>query len=236
MARDIRYGLLLVPPCLILGLIGVGALVTAGWKTEVPSWAVKTGIAAILAAHIWAAPGVPVPRVDGFRELVAFIDQSDPGARIFYDGAYNGNFSFYLRARDPDFKHGVVLGNKILYASSIDAGWHLIELVSSPTDVVAVLRKECGCSWVVIERAIDPYREQVKAVRYLREAVKGPEFELVKTFPIQVKKRFHADPHKDDIQVDVYRLVGPIAHPDQFQYHFPVLGEGTVLRAKPLER
>jgi hypothetical protein len=236
MARDPRYALLLAPPATILAVIGLFSL--AQWlsaRTEMkPSWLLRVGLAATLGLHLWAAPRVLVPAASGFQEVVAFLKDNAPDARIFYDGLYNGIFSFYLRAGDPEFKRGVVLGSKLLYASSIDPRWHLTERVSSPSDVVEVLQKECGCPFVIVENPVDLYRGPINAVMYLRDAVKGPEFELVKSFPLHIVEPPHAGVHDDDVRLDVYRLRVPFDTPSDLEFRFPILGDGAVFRAKPI--
>jgi hypothetical protein len=226
-ARDTRYALLLAPPVVILAIIGLFSFVRWG-ATRLgvnPSRCSLAAMAALLALHASTAPLVRVPVVEGFQEVVAFFEREAPNERIFYDGSYNGVFSLYMRARDPDFRRGVVLGNKLLYASAIYSGWRLTERVSSPAEVVDVLRRECGCQWLAIERWKDA--DRIAAARYLRQAVTGPEFQFVKSFPIVAH---------GVTQVDVYRFLLPAEKPDELELPFPILGEGVKFRAKPIER
>jgi hypothetical protein len=182
-------------------------------------------MATLLALHVTTAPFVRVEVVDGFREVVAFFEKEAPDERIFYDGRHNGVFSFYLRAGDPDFRRGVVLGSKLLYATGILPELLLTERVSSPAEVVEVLRTECGCRWVALESR--EASDRIAAAKYLRQAAKGAEFQLVRSFPI-------VGPLES--RVDVYRFLPPIEKPDELVLPFPILGQGTIFRVKPIER
>lgn len=230
LAKDTRYALLLVPPAVVLSVVGLVSVVHWGAARfgRSPSWCFLAAIAVLLAFHVstvWMSPLVRVPVVEGFQEVVAFFEREAPKERIFYDGFHNGVFSFYMRAKDPEFRRGVVLGNKLLYASAIYLNSRLTERISSPAEVVEVLRTECGCQWLAIERSEGS--DQIAAAKYLRQAVAGPEFQFVKSFPILAH---------GTTQVDVYRFLLSAQKPDELELPFPILGEGVKFRAKPIER
>jgi hypothetical protein len=226
-AKDTRYALLLAPPAVVLGVIGLSSV--ARWGAVLvggdPSRFLLPAGAALLAFHVSTSAFVWVPVVKGVREVVAFFEREAPKERIFYDGLYNGVFSFYMRANDPDFRQGVVLGSKLLYSSAIFVFWHRTERVSSPAEVIDVLRGECGCQWLALERGEGS--NQIAAAKYLRQAVTGPEFQFVKSFPIVAPYVTH---------VDVYRFLLPVEKPHELELPFPILGDGVKFRAKPIER
>ncbi len=226
-ARESRYALLLIPPTVVLSVLVLFSL--SRWvATRVglnPSWCFLATMAGLLSIHVSMAPSVRVPLIDGFQQVAAFFEKEAPNERIFYDGRYDGLFSFYLRAGDQQFKRGVVLGGKLLYASAIFSHRKLIERVSSRAEVVEVLRTKCGCRWLAIERGKDSNR--IAAARYLRQAVTGSEFQFVRSFPIVSRQATH---------VDVYRFLLPIEKPAELELPFPILGDGVMFRVKPLER
>src|SRR5438105_4658333 len=147
---DLRYALLLVPPIVLLAAIGVvnGLRLVAGAQGAIVGWPRFMPWVAVLALHIGLAATVSVPRVSGFREIVRFVGEVAPSERVFYDGFYNGVFSFYALAADTGFRRGVVLGNKLLYSTKI------FEIASSPANVRESLRFRCGCRILVVERQI----------------------------------------------------------------------------------
>lgn len=222
-----RYALLLVPLVVILSC--GGAYVCIHWVTTRlgtnPSWAFFIAMVALLIPHVATAHRVKVPIVRGFQEVVAFAEQQAPHGRFFYDGRHDGIFSFYLRAGDPQFERGVILGDKLLYASAIYRKWRLTEKVASPEEVVEAFRKRCGCEWLAIARSTAPSR--IDAVGYLYQALEGPEFQLVRSFPIRDSLSTH---------VDIYRFIPTTVQPDDLELPFPNMGQGTTFRAKPIER
>ena len=236
MAKDGRYILFLAPPVVILGMIGLFSLFSLGTALVGTRslWLLKSGMVAVLVFHIGAAPRIMVPAVDGLKEVVAFVEEAAPSGTTLYDGHYNGIFSFYLQSRDPEFRRSVIRGDKLLYPSAIGSGWYLTERVSSPEEVVSVLQKECGCRWVVLERTVVTPLERIKAPRYLREAVKGPAFKFVKSFPVHVVMRREGTP--DDVQIDVYQFLAFAGVPGKYEFRMPVLGEKAIIRGKPLDR
>jgi hypothetical protein len=173
--------------------------------------------------HLGSAHQVHVPAVKGMRAVVAFLNQHAPHGYIFYDGYYDGLFSFYIRAHDPQFERGVIVGRKLLYASAIFTDWRLTELVSSPAEVVAAFRQHCGCQWLVIARSKQPLN--IAAVHHLYTALEGPEFQLMQSFPVQSPLV---------AQVDVYRFLLPAAEPAERDFPFPYIAPGAVLHIKPL--
>ena len=233
-AKEPRYLLPLLPALICLGTTGVFGAVQMASNRRALRWA-YTGMIALLAIHVWGATQVSVPKVDGFQDVLAFIQHEAPHEMVLYDGHYNGAFTFYVTAGDPGFQRGVVRGNKLFYPSAIDAGWHLVERVTSPADVVAILKKECGCRWLLIERAVHPENAGIRAAHYLREALRGQDFTYVRSFPLRVSINGSSPLHTEEIALDAYQLVGPAEESGDVRLHMPILGEGAYLQGKPIE-
>ena len=125
----------------------------------------------------------PVPSIDGFREVVAYVEELVPEGAIFYDGYHHGIFVAYLQADDPGYRRRVVLGSKLLYAYAVHTGWRLEEYAKSPEESVELLRRRGGARVLVIEHG--DVSEEIAAQRHLREAVRGAPFELLRSFPMQ---------------------------------------------------
>jgi hypothetical protein len=226
-AREARYGLFLVPPLLILATIGLW-WVSRTAMTLVGGEVIRcfcAGLAALIALGAYGAQARRIPFAEGFEPVVAFLENQATGGRILYAGEYDGVFTFYLRAEDPAFRWAVVRASKLLYASAIFADLRLTERVSSAKEVTSIVQKECGCGWVAIERTNGP--DPVAAIGYLREALGGPEFQRVASFPIDSQLTR---------AVDVYRVVMPIEVPETLELPFPILGEGITFGARPIER
>jgi len=80
-------------------------------------------------------------------------------------------------------------------------------------------RVRCGCRWLVIES--ERGGNEVAGIRYLRKALAGPEFELVRSFPFEA-------PQPAPARVDVYRFKPAIEMPKEQELRFPILGDETV--------
>jgi hypothetical protein len=166
--------------------------------------------------------------VKGIREIAEFIEKVAPEEPVFYGGKWYGNFTFYIQARDPDYHRRVVLSRKLLYAES---SWDKIhEMVSSPKRVVEILRTKGGCRWLVIAKRSDSPPSE--ASKHLREAVKGPQFELIRSFPIISTKPTFVE----RTSMDIYRFLVPIEPVDEVNMPLFSLGEGMRLRIKPIQR
>jgi hypothetical protein len=229
-AREPRYALILGPPAVILTAIGLTKLSQwAAGRLSVHSSRLFLGATAVLTVvHLWNASSVRVPRVEGFQEVVAYLKSVAPEEMVLYDGKYDGIFSFYVRQGDPNFKRGVVPGDKLLYASAIFPKWQLEQYVSSPHDVVERIQSKCGCRWLAIEQPDkEEQSDQVAAARYLREAVRGPEFDFIKSFPIAVSPPMH---------INIYRFRLPVKPPEFLELSFPALRDGGRFRVKPIHR
>jgi hypothetical protein len=232
-AKEDRYILLLSMLIAIFCLLGLLSTIHCVGKLARmrPEWvmaATLSAIAALLISQAWLASKVSVNSVSGCKQLVEYLEKVAPDEPVFYDGENYQIFTFYLRAGDPDYRRRVVLGNKLLYAEA----WHHYpqEFVSSPQDVVEVLRKHGGCQWLAV--ADHPAISQIAAPWHLREAIKGPQFDLVKSFQITRKRTTGVE----KTNVCVYRFLVPIEPVDEVDMPFFGRGKNVRYRSKPIQR
>jgi hypothetical protein len=210
----------------VVGLVSAVERLAAAFGGN-PSRVGLAGLGVFIGLHLLAAPKVPVPAIRGMEEIVAFLEQAAPDQRVFYEGKFDGVFSFYTRAHDRKYTRSVTLGSKLLYATAMDPSLGMVEVATSPHDVVEAFRVRCGCRWLAVES--ERGGKEVAGVQYLREALAGPEFELVRSFPLEA-------PQPAPARVDVYRFKLPIEMPRQQELRFPILGNETVYRVKPIEQ
>lgn len=226
--REDRYLLIAAPGLVIVGVLGVVVLIDRlPWPRTIDRAGAVTAVALIIVTfHVVRAHSMSLPYVDGFQDVVRFLEREAPRDRVLYDGPFNGSFSFYMRAGDPGFARSVVAGHKLLYPSAIMHGRRRpMERVSSPADALEVLRRECGCRWVVIETSENS--EATLAARHLRQAVAGPEFRLVKSFDLR---------GNTPIRLDVYRFLAGRAPAGDVDVRLPILGPNTEFRRSPIVR
>jgi hypothetical protein len=227
-AKESRYVLLAGGP--LLGGCALAVLLAARGVQRMAKGrpgAAGATVLAIALALVVTQSGLawqrPVPAVHGIREAAAFLAEVAPAEPVLYEGYYNGVFTFYVRAGDPAFERRVVLGNKLLYELGLAGGYHLREFVSSPQEVVGLLQARGGCRWLALERG-GPF-DAIATARHLQEAVKGPQFELVRSFPISAA---YAE------RIEVYRLLVPVAPVEEVEVPFPVLNGEARHRVQPL--
>ena len=223
--KEQRYALLLVPPIVLIAAVGICGTFQALARMSVergPHW-IPTGLILLIVFHVWMAHSVLVPKVTGFQEMVRYLKHEAPGEWFFYDGAYSGVFTFYLRAEDPHFSNGVIRASKLLYATKIDPKFGLVENVSSPEQVVDLLQRQCGCRFLVIERRIPA---NIQAEHYLRQALAGNQFRLVRSFHLDT-------PGGSD--VDLYTFASTVSSPGRLDLQFPILGDNVRFWVKPIE-
>ena len=146
--------------------------------------------------------------------------------RVFYDGFYGGVFTFYLRREDPGWRRAVTVGSKLVYSTKISPRFGLVEHVHGVAEVRSALAA-CGCRYLVIERQISNPEMDFPAVRTLRDAVRGPGFRLVRSFPIRTA---------DVTDVDVYEMLDAPSGPAVVNLTFPVLGAGVHFAVPPIQR
>jgi hypothetical protein len=227
--KETRYALLLVPPSVCLGVsVSVGGLRALAPRIRPSMGQLVPGVLLlILALHLGLGARVVVPKVSGFDAIIAFLKETAPSEFVFYDGEYAGVFSFYVRAQDDHFAQGVVLGSKLLYAARIEARYGLVQLASTPDEVVARLRRHCGCRLVIVERRLAPGSEDIPVAHSLRTALNGGQFRFVRSFKLITPEM---------TEVDIYEQLGPITYPDSIELPFPALGGGITYQAKPIRR
>jgi len=168
-AKESRYALFLAPPLVCLGALALSEasnmLATFVRRPDF-STRISHGLALIVVGTL-AIPAwrTPIPSVSGFRDVASYLKQVAPNEPVFYDGYYNGVFTFHVRAQDPDYRRQVILGNKLLYTYSLDPSARLSEFVSSADEVLEILRTQGGCRWLVIETSDPPLRGAIRFAR-----------------------------------------------------------------------
>ena len=90
--KEGRYALLMVPACLLLAANATAALLDAMRSMRWPSIQQGMALAAIMLLHVPSAYAVKVRRINGFREIVAFMADVAPREWVFYGGGLQRRF------------------------------------------------------------------------------------------------------------------------------------------------
>ena len=221
-AKSPRYILLIAPAFLIGAALGLASIALP----RRPEWRAAMLIAGI-AGGAWMAMYVEVPRVSGFKEIAAYLRQNAPAEAVVYDGYDDGTFGFYTRAMDPRFERRIVLADQLLYhyGPTNTYEWTESSQVTSTDDVLKVLREKSGCRLIAVE--IGATSQWAKVQRLLRETVLRPEFELVRSFPVEAS---------GTNRVDLYRLKGPVEPVNTVDLSFPSYSDRVFPGVLPITR
>lgn len=226
--KEARYVLLLVPPLVVLGAIGLReGLRTLGALARRPiARLLPVALLGMLIIHVGLATAVPVRRVDGFREIAEWVSRAAPEGRVFYNGFYDGVFAYYVRQDDPEWRRAVTLGSKLLYETKISQRFGLVEHVSDAAGARTML-SACGCRYLLVEREIANADVDLPAVHFLHAALRGPGFPLVRSFSVHAGRVTH---------VDVYEMLDASSTATVVNLNFPVLGDHARFQVSPIQR
>jgi hypothetical protein len=251
LARESRYVLLLSTPlvCLVGILIFAVAEAVAGLCKLGPG-AVKatalTAVTVLLAVQSWLAADVPVESVARFPDVVKVLEQVAPDEPMLYDGNYQGVFTFYLLADDPEYRRRVVRAPDLLAglparAPRLVAANTVGLLASSPAygpllgaaalppgsdgprQVLQAIQARSGCRWIVVEEGRPPAPGSTAAA--LRAVLRGPEFDLVRSFRVVAPGTG---------RVDVYHARIPVAPTEEVELSLVDMGTQAHYRIRPI--
>jgi hypothetical protein len=226
-AASDRYALVLAPLAVLLAFLGLVVCVeNAGrWRRAT----MAGGLAAVLSLSGWVALRTDVPEATGFREIAEFVTEHGPHDSVLYSGSHDGVFGLYLRMMDPGFKRRMVPSHRLLYR--FEQGrffrWRETPYVSSPADVVSMIQRQSGSRWVAVEISGSLRRGEVSE-QFLTDALKGPQFELVRSFPVRTAY--------DVTRVDLYRFAGTLDEPPPVDLQFPSFTPRVFKGVRPMQR
>jgi hypothetical protein len=222
--KDTRYILPLEVPLICFSIMTV--VFVSRWMTRhsrgLPWFPKICSVIPILLIVIQASNAMRISdrSVSGFRQIVSYLQQFPPGEFVIYDGRYDGVFSFYMLARDLDFRHGVLLFERLPVIATL--AWKRDQYKPAVLDekIRTLIKTRIGAGWVATEETNPPSAAQVS--QSLRRVVKGPGFELAKSFPIRLQQKTG--------YVNLYRILDPAGSPEYFEIFFPELGKAFSVR------
>lgn len=170
-----RYSMYIVPPVIVSCLAFTALLekrVRRFLGKGCMGWIVM-GI--MLSLHLSPEKLYGLPDIRGFGEAVDFVQKALPPGAVLYDGQFNGNFIFQMRAQDENRRIFVFTGNKVIYSIIYWSGDYS-EYVKKEDDFYELL-DQYGIKFVVLEEA---FPRATPAARRIREWTKGNRFKLVR--------------------------------------------------------
>jgi len=151
----------------------------------------------LFASTAAASMTLPTYRIEGYRTAAEYVlRHSSPGDRVFFDGWWDGNFTYHMRHLDPTRSRTVLRGDRLLYDFVCVPATDFQKYVENDRDIITKLL-EADPKFIVLE---DPQFYQTIAVaQQLRDLVKAqPEiFELKEVIAVKSSivhlPEFHLD-------------------------------------------
>jgi len=174
------------------------------WKND-GRWAHALPLAVGAYAFLFAAAAhgsmsLTTYRVEGYSNAAELVlKSSSPGDKIFFDGWWDGNFTYHIRHLDPTRSRSVLRGDKLLYDFLCVPSTDFQQYVENDREIVAKF-VEASPKFVVLENP--QFFETIEVAQQLRDLVKThPEiFEPVDQVPVSSsiahQKKFHIDIHR----------------------------------------
>ncbi len=197
--KDLRHTMIWIPPLVYFSLLAVEALFARR------RWALLAcgGLAAWLFV---GALQVDRSRRVGVEAAAQWVTSQQESDVLYYQGALNGNFIFWVRKYDPE-KRRLVAREKQLVATQIVQGYGQREVLKTSDEILNFFRT-WGIRYALVEN-----REVIAELAPARRLFRSAHFELVKTFPVEdnFPVGVEGPQRRDgDLKILVYRYRGPI--------------------------
>jgi hypothetical protein len=139
-------------------------------------------------------------RVEGYSTAADLVlKSSTPGDKIFFDGWWDGNFTYHIRHLDPSRSRSVLRGDKLLYDFVCVPSTDFQKYVENDREIIAKF-VEASPKFVVLENP--QFFQTIDVAQQLRDLVKTHPgiFEPVVQIPVSSsiahQKPFHIDIHR----------------------------------------
>ncbi|HEY6768490.1 MAG TPA: glycosyltransferase family 39 protein [Candidatus Sulfotelmatobacter sp.] len=172
--KDSRFSIYFLPP-LIYFAVGFLMRFFSVPRVRLAMRACALFLVGFLAVKGWAHER---PYISGYKDAASYLIQTYGSGIVLFDGNVPGNFVFYMRALDP--RRQFLTLRKSLYVSDIREDATSQELLHDRGELLDLFKRD-GVRFVVIQ---DPERNRFQSQKILRDAMREPQFHLVKAFPV----------------------------------------------------
>jgi Dolichyl-phosphate-mannose-protein mannosyltransferase len=165
--KEARYAIYWIPPLVYFAVAPLGSLLRRpGWILRIPAAAAVLALLASVSVPAWSYQR---PYVTGYSQLARRL-LSEPGGYVLSDTPLDANVIFFARAFDPARRF--IIDRKALYVTNQvkEYGYH--EFAHSTDDVRRIIERK-GIRYIIVDSETKPLLE---SQRYLREALKEPQF------------------------------------------------------------
>lgn len=157
--------------------------------------------AILFASTAFGAMTLPTYRVEGYGSAAAqILEETAPGDRVFFDGWWDGNFTYHMRHLDPSRSRSVIRGDRLLYDFVCVPSTDFQKHVENDREIVAKII-EANPRFVVLENP--QFFQTIEVAQELRDLVKNhPDiFEPVNQIPVK-----SSIAHLPEFHIDILRF------------------------------
>jgi len=197
--KDLRHTMIWIPPLVYFSVLAVEALFAHR------RWALVATGGLCLTLFVNALE-LDRRRMVGVEAAARWVSAQDESEVVYYQGALNGNFIFWMRKYDPEKKR-LIAREKQFVATQIVAGYGRREMMKSPEEILNFFRT-WGIRYALVEN-----REAIPELSRARAFFQSSHFELVQAFPISVNETVGVEgpSRRDaDMKILVYRFRGTL--------------------------
>jgi len=171
-----RYAIFLVPALVILSMYSLQLFVDRFRKRGV--WAVLS--LALICSHAYPRWAWSSKDVTGFEPAVDFILRDSQCVSVLYDGYFNSNFIYNMRARDRERRVFVFRASKLVFSTRMIADLGYRELIKDAEGFYDALDRNA------IKYVVQEGKDSMKtaANSRLRRWVQGKKFKLIDEYPL----------------------------------------------------
>jgi 4-amino-4-deoxy-L-arabinose transferase-like glycosyltransferase len=166
--KEPRHIMIWIPPLVYFALVGIEVLLRR------PRWVLILSVAIASYFFVTALRYVR-PTAIGVEAAARYVMAQPESDIVYYQGALNGDFIFFVRKLDPEKSHMIVREKEVV-VSNVD---YVRRQVLDTTEATQNLFRTWGIRYALIEDG--PFLTGLDPVQKL---VHSDQFELVKIFPI----------------------------------------------------
>lgn len=179
-----RYAMFIVPAMIILSMYLVRLVTEKFWVLLSRRPVYPVLLLALICLHlntdrVWGGRDI-----QGFEEVADFVVQDRECVSVFYDGYFDEAFIFHMRARDKDRRVFVFRASKLVFSTMMIVELAYNELITQPSEFLAVLDRYSIKYLVQEERDL----MNTRANKRLRQWIQRPEFRLLQQHPVVEKE------------------------------------------------
>lgn len=176
-----RYTLYVLPAFSLLACRTFSNLISLkGTFSTTIGWSILVSLVGIALWNVYTTATLSHPYVSGYKEAAGFVSNGNFSGPILFAGKHDGNFIFHMRADDPNKNKIVLRGDKILLSMAVTRSYGVQSYVRNREDIMGILDRY-GIEVIVVE---DRDLVGLREFNLLRDVLRAPEFQLLKTIPI----------------------------------------------------